>query len=251
MEPRSPANFLSALRLSCACGLLCLAVLTVTGSQKFKPSPPPSAGKALIYIYRPGRMLGAAIHFTVFINDYFLAEIHNSNYAAYEVPEGQVVVTTTVPITGKYLTAFNGLPSNNIPSTTGFWAALPGCADLDWGRLALAPPEKIELCDTNLTALYQECGATVTTTGCAGCVMITRTMHVPKCNHRLDGSGNALYLLSLATMAHKLPFTAEAGHSYYFRWSLKFSSKQPTRLELVDESTGAKEIRGLKLAKNR
>ena len=56
-------------------------------------SPPP-AGKALIYVYRQGRMLGAAGYDRIFVNNHYLAALRNSNYAQREVPPGTVVFTT-------------------------------------------------------------------------------------------------------------------------------------------------------------
>lgn len=76
-------------------GLLAIASLllasSVTWSQKFTPSPPPAAGKALIYVYRIGHIEGAAGYWRIFVNGDFLASLHNSNYASREVPEGTVV----------------------------------------------------------------------------------------------------------------------------------------------------------------
>jgi hypothetical protein len=51
----------------------------------------PSAGKALIYVYRPGNGTGAANHPLVFVNDLFWASLHNSEYVSHEVPAGTVV----------------------------------------------------------------------------------------------------------------------------------------------------------------
>jgi hypothetical protein len=56
-------------------------------------SPPPT-GKALVYVYREGKMVGAAGYNRIFINNDYLAALRNSNYAQREVPPGTVVFAT-------------------------------------------------------------------------------------------------------------------------------------------------------------
>jgi uncharacterized SAM-binding protein YcdF (DUF218 family) len=76
-------------------GVLAIASLLLTSSltwsQKFTPSPPPAPGKALVYVYRQGSMVGAGGYDRIFVNGEFLAALQNSKYAAREVPEGTVV----------------------------------------------------------------------------------------------------------------------------------------------------------------
>jgi Protein of unknown function (DUF2846) len=60
--------------------------------QSIPPSPP--AGKALVYVYRQRRTVGAAGYDRSFVNHDYLAALHNSNYAQREVPQGTVVFTT-------------------------------------------------------------------------------------------------------------------------------------------------------------
>lgn len=55
-------------------------------------SPAPSAGKALICVYRQSRAVGSAAHDNLFINGIFLAKLLNGEYASMEVPPGAVVV---------------------------------------------------------------------------------------------------------------------------------------------------------------
>jgi hypothetical protein len=61
------------------------------------PTPPaaPSAGKALIYIYRVGRFVGSAAHDHLFINGVYVAYLLNGEYAWMEVAPGTAVVTGT------------------------------------------------------------------------------------------------------------------------------------------------------------
>ncbi len=54
-------------------------------SQKFEPVKEIPEGKALVYIYRPGSMVGAAVHYTVNANDEKVSEAHlrNKTYLVY------------------------------------------------------------------------------------------------------------------------------------------------------------------------
>ena len=71
-----------------------------TGQPALSSQP---ASKALIYVYRPGSMVGAANHPMLFVNDDFLADLHNSEYASREVPSGTVIFSflpkSTVDVT--------------------------------------------------------------------------------------------------------------------------------------------------------
>lgn len=58
-----------------------------------KPAPAaPSAGKALVFIYRPGRFVGSAAHDHLYINGIYWAYLKNGEYAWMEVDPGAVVV---------------------------------------------------------------------------------------------------------------------------------------------------------------
>lgn len=62
---------------------LLIAVLTISAgavlAQKFEPVKEIPAGKALVYIYRPGSMVGAAVHYTVNANEDKVSEAHLKN----------------------------------------------------------------------------------------------------------------------------------------------------------------------------
>jgi cytohesin len=246
-------------------GLLVIASLLLAseaiGSEKFTPSPPPPAGKALVYVYRHRKI--STTHPLIFVNDYLLAEMHNSNYAAIYVPQGAMVVAATIP-TEKYFT---------VPSPTGEWASLPGCRDLDWRRLAGGRPRDIQVCTHELWVLVRECASYTTESGCRGpgCLLIT-TRHVPACYNKLFGfSPDTFELLDLAlglrpilkgaplAPAPRNPYQqldasefdtalrmeVEAGKTYYIRYSL---ARAEGKFEVAGESTGAKEINGLHFA---
>ena len=60
-------------------------------SQKFSPVKEIPEGKALVYIYRPGSMNGAAVHYTVNANDEKVSESHlrNNSYLVYFAKPGR------------------------------------------------------------------------------------------------------------------------------------------------------------------
>jgi len=81
--------------------LFALCVLSVCGgaiaaaAQDAKPvaaPTAPSAGKALICIYRTSRFVGSAAHDNLYVNDVPLATLLNGEYACTEVAPGTVVV---------------------------------------------------------------------------------------------------------------------------------------------------------------
>jgi len=55
--------------------------------------PAPSAGTAIVCIYRVGRFTGSASHDELYINGTHLAKLLNGEYAFMEVPPGTVVVS--------------------------------------------------------------------------------------------------------------------------------------------------------------
>jgi len=69
--------------------------LMLASDQEAQAAPPPTApssGKALVYIYRPGRFTGSAAHDHLYINGVYWAYLKNSEYAWMEVNPGTVVV---------------------------------------------------------------------------------------------------------------------------------------------------------------
>lgn len=222
----------------------------------------PSDRKALIYVLRKGSMVGALLHPIIFVNDYLLAEIHNSNYAELNVAAGVIVLTETssnsgdTGLFGNQVGPNARVPGNpqsgrgrvsklgflQMPSPTGEWASLPGCLGLDWRRLAAAPSADRELCYKALVELNQECGSSVTKSGQGGRI-VTTTWSLPACNSKLGGSGDAVYLLDLALnpgnrLHEALRIEVEAGKTYYVEWSAG-------KMKMIDPAKGAKEIRGL------
>ena len=55
--------------------------------------PAPSEGKAIVCIYRVGRLTGSASHDELFVNDTHLAKLLNGEYAFTEVAPGNIVIS--------------------------------------------------------------------------------------------------------------------------------------------------------------
>jgi hypothetical protein len=68
-------------------------VAVAQGSKNPAALPAPSAGKAIVCIYRVGRFTGSASHDELYINGIHLAKLLNGEYAFMEVPPGPVVVS--------------------------------------------------------------------------------------------------------------------------------------------------------------
>ena len=88
-------------------GMLVIASFLLTNcatGPQFTTSTPPPSGKALVYVYRKGSMVGAAGYSRIYVNDDFLAALHNAGYAPREVPQGTVVFTTLPRVAWPFLT---------------------------------------------------------------------------------------------------------------------------------------------------
>jgi hypothetical protein len=85
--------------LTCLLFALCALAFLITGPLAFGQDkkeasvlPAPSAGKAIVCIYRVGRFTGSASHDELYINDIHLAKLLNGEYAFMEVPPGTTVI---------------------------------------------------------------------------------------------------------------------------------------------------------------
>ena len=93
------AFHLSAILLLACCALALSASPSVSAAQapqdsKHASAPTaPSAGKALIIIYRKGGFVGSASHDALGVNGVLLATLLNGEYASTEVQPGTVVVS--------------------------------------------------------------------------------------------------------------------------------------------------------------
>jgi hypothetical protein len=126
-----------------------------------------SEGKATIYVYRKGSMVGSAGHALIFVNDVALAQLHRDNYASLEAPAGAAVLSASNP-TEDYNIALlrQSLPPRfkwpkctgdtkkpNCDWDAGAQASGPqgyGCAKLNWQRLDEASKGDIKVCASEL-----------------------------------------------------------------------------------------------------
>jgi hypothetical protein len=87
-----------AVILLACCALALLATPAIAAAQGSKPPAPPtapSAGKALVCLYRLSKAVGSAAHDSLFVNGVFLATLLNGEYDCVEAPPGTVVVSGT------------------------------------------------------------------------------------------------------------------------------------------------------------
>lgn len=88
---RSLASFLLA---SSAISFLFTGPMSVAQDSKSEAAlPTPSAGKAIVCIYRTYRFTGSASHDELYVNETHLAKLLNSEYAFMEIPPGTVVIS--------------------------------------------------------------------------------------------------------------------------------------------------------------
>ena len=90
---RTSRSTATILLVCCALALFC--ALPAVTAQDAKPAAmptAPSAGKALVCIYRVYRFTGSSSHDNLYINGVFLAKLLNSEYACTEVAPGPVVI---------------------------------------------------------------------------------------------------------------------------------------------------------------
>jgi hypothetical protein len=182
-----------------------------------------------------------------------------SSYAQRSVAQGKVVVTASQPFESSF-------EQENLPRLTGMLGSLPECVRLNWEReymtgssgmsqadgarcLDLLRKAEAELVGANSKPLQDRllhlCGAE----------RILNPVPYPGPNvevYRPDWwfgcyiqLHSALAILTGISVPLRVEFEAQPGAVYFVRWSAKSSGK----LELVDSTTGAKELNGLQVAK--
>jgi hypothetical protein len=92
---RVPRAFRLTATILLACCALALTSVPPVAAAKDAPAvlPAPSAGKAIVCIYRVSRFTGSAAHDNLFVNGVFLATLLNGEYAFMEVSPGTVVIS--------------------------------------------------------------------------------------------------------------------------------------------------------------
>jgi len=91
---RGACNSLAGLLLASAAVTLFIALPRSAAQNSKGPAvlPAPSAGKAIVCIYRTYRFMGSAAHDEIFITDTHAGKLLNSEYMFMEVPAGTVVI---------------------------------------------------------------------------------------------------------------------------------------------------------------
>lgn len=142
-----------------------LLLSCVTARRELALAQEVNTGRASIYVYREGSMVGAAGHPFIFVNDHFLAALRNSNVAKTDVVPGAVYVSATVSTTGKdpdHGFLRQSLPPDllwprcegtNKKAVCGWDSASQssaeedhGCGKVDWTRVEDAPKDDLKIC---------------------------------------------------------------------------------------------------------
>ena len=235
--------------------------------QRSAVLPSPSAGKSLICVYRQGRVWAPIDPYPSFYLDHeFLAKLRYNNYAVREVSPGKLLIRAAsfgsagrlavhLPARLPYQSSCTGLDSDHLDAVDPGYVA--GCvAEL---RKALS----------SLTAMFSEDWLTGDALEQVPICRINPELwrdQAPDGQHRIYdrtqvGVCQNSVIFAIATLTdrpvdwQRAGFTTfelqvEAGKTYYVKWTLSKSSlARPSRpgMTLVDEATGANEIRGMRL----
>jgi len=77
----------------CLLAYCALATAGMASAEAAKPPSTPSAGKALVCLYRPSKFIGSASHDALYVNEVLLGTLLNGEYMCMEVAPGAVVVS--------------------------------------------------------------------------------------------------------------------------------------------------------------
>jgi hypothetical protein len=224
------------------------------GSGAEQPrAPSPNPGKALVYIYRPhmhGIMLVRRVEF--FVNGRFLTELPKDSYVLTEVPPGKVVVNVT------WIDYDTALPSPP--------ASVPECAGLNWRqvRLAQSQPGDITRCKNALEeaslaiqrALRSDDPTQEVISLCSLGYQYTQKgkMYSRAATESCLGGIRRLLARLTPHALTQMEIEAEDGKTYYVKWFIPYTPfrqmsfrQAQHKIDFVDEASGAKETRGLRL----
>ncbi|HEV2380256.1 MAG TPA: hypothetical protein VG206_10730 [Terriglobia bacterium] len=257
----SLAGFTSAARVQRP------AVLKVTDSTSNGALSSPAVGKASVYVYRTGRMLGAAGRPIVFVNRDFLVILNRSSYASVDVLPGTVRISATGSLLGLNRNGLSGTPVHFPPAIS---TSVSGCSGLDWLHLGTQRDAKVTACedelndaDRTLRRLLAEGEISPTPHErthflelCAGVRHYLSTRRgspielfsrdgLLACRGEVDFAIDTLTQTGVMNVMSRLEFQAEAGESYYFKWSIPAGFGKGPQLKPVKETTGAKDIKKL------
>jgi hypothetical protein len=205
----------------------------------------PSIGKATIYVYRKGSMVGAIALPSIFVNGDRLAELHNSNYALARVPVGMAAVAATQIPEGDFLDSRGN--RFRLPGPKSNVSTLPGCEGLDFVRMWVlgdySAVQRVDSkrCGDSLRAararisvdlgspgpseeVINLCSLGFSRAGSAGRMSWTSGYDrgdVASCGRAIDG---AIVMLNTTSQPVSTPtrisIDVESGKTYYIRWSV-------------------------------
>ncbi len=212
------------------------------GEQPTAPSPP--IGKAIVYAYRKGHIVGG--NTLIFVNGDFLAELHNANFASVEVPQGAMNIASIAAVSILF----------HFPPAEYYWASGPGCANVNWRRLFEVSSAAAAPCDNELWSWIRKCSEDFGPMR-RRCALEIGRMEEARSLLRLAVEPDAPPLNYFRNVHQsrervtRVKTDMQAGKTYYFRWSIPYAPFQAAKapeLELVDGETGAKEVSRLRRA---
>jgi hypothetical protein len=246
-----------------------------------RPVAAKQAEPAVVYLYRPSKLAGMAIHYYFFVNGNYITSLSNSSYVRLEVPSGMTVISGT--------TADFAYRDSTPPAPVN--AAGTGCESINWRRIGDVPQGVVARCESDLKAAeaalregtvlpadlphdkvadliasyYAKLASDERLNICkihANCEAL-QTNETPGVHPELSSGehtrvfvpaacsirSNCLAGLQIASMALHPPgqstsFSAEPGATYYVKFIPGFGEK----IVQVDMATGAKEVSHLRLS---
>jgi HEAT repeat protein len=205
-----------------------------TVDQESKAAPTsggPPETQALVYVYRRQHLPPPALYISIFVNHVDLGNLNNNSYVQLSVPTGKAAVIAT--------------HADDRDSLRRATSTFPECADL--------------LSDACVVAVREAYDAT---TAISKPELVFRICQIRTYGKGFDGKilynaedlqtcnifwGRAAATLRNTLARKPLEIEVEAGKTYYVKWSVH--SFTGVKMEVVDAKTGAKELKGLPLAK--
>jgi len=203
-------------------------------SKAVPSSSDPADAKALVYVYRRQHLPPPALYTLIFINRLALGNLGNNSYVQLSVPKGKAAVIAT-----------SADDRNSLGVTP---AAFPECADLlSPGCLAAIVHVRDSIHQRLVEVFplaFQLCSIERHFDKVNGKLMVNWNDWV-HCESVLD---HVIMKLRSTLSGNPLEFQVEEGKTYYVKWSVH--SFKGVKIEVVDATEGAKEVKGLPLAKN-
>ncbi len=233
---------------------------------KEKPNlPTPSRGKSLIVVYGKHGYgcIRVGCHVTIFGNENFLAQLHRGEYGYLEVSPGRATLTAPAGMTSNWggageprLSLSRG--NTSYPPPQDSWPGRSACADLDWRHLSTANPAAALSCEKDLTSSSWGYRSSSREDVRAHdeqveLLLILRGMTklLTTANEEVI-SGHDLAMVSRSAKSPLLEIEVEPEKTYFVEYSIGAkTNKAGGAMRVVDEVSGEKDIRGLRIAQYR